>query len=315
MLDKISVIISTFDNASTIQRCIDAIINQSYKNFEAIIIDDGSTDGTSEVCDRISDPRFIVRHIVHSGVSVARNTGLKLVTGKYICFCDGDDYYEPNFLLVMYKAVYSTKSELIVSNFFVERSKERYRVNRSKSKAITRLELIEGFTATNKYGGFVWNKLFKSSIARECSFPVRISIMEDTIFLMEYLQHCHKIYFVNDAIYNYCDSTATANSISIISENKENVKYIESYEYLLANFDFTEVESKLIKAEMCYMAISIKLWLKHSNNLSDILNTNLTCIGKENFAILMMNPRFSIKKKVKTIINMLLLQWGDKYDS
>ena len=95
----ISVIIPVYNIESYIKQCMDSIINQKYKNFELIIVDDGSTDSTGKICDdyAVKDNRISVVHIKNFGVSNARNIGINLAIGEYLVFVDGDDYVGNNY--------------------------------------------------------------------------------------------------------------------------------------------------------------------------------------------------------------------------
>ena len=94
---KISIIVPVYQAEKYISKCIESIVNQAYKNLEIILIDDGSTDSSGEICDRYGerDKRIVVVHNPNKGVSDARNCGMDIATGDYITFVDSDDFLEP----------------------------------------------------------------------------------------------------------------------------------------------------------------------------------------------------------------------------
>lgn len=312
MTDKISIIIPTYNNGKAIKRCISALLAQDYPYYEAIIIDDGSTDATSAICDQITDPRFIVKHTSNHGVSIARNIGLKLATGEYICFCDGDDYYESDFLSKMYRAIKSTDSDLVICNYYVVHDGIKHKESKCRSKQITRLELIQGFTSTNNYGGFACNKIFKSNLVKTIRFPPDIAIMEDTLFLMSYLMYCQRVYFISDPLYCYCESNTAKNLEKLVTQRRDDIKYLESYDRLLANFNLSSGEINLIRAEMAYMAVNIRLELPKITNVSIKLKNRLKDVERQNLAQLIFNPCFNWKKKLKTIRNLFFIKFREK---
>ena len=97
MCVKLSVVIPVYNIEDYIGKCLDSVLEQTYQNYEVIIVDDGSTDGTAGVCDEYAqkDERIRVIHKKNEGVSVARNTGIDIATGEYFLFFDGDDFMEP----------------------------------------------------------------------------------------------------------------------------------------------------------------------------------------------------------------------------
>lgn len=113
--DLVSVIVPVYNVIKYLNQCIESILNQTYKFIEIILIDDGSTDGSSELCDefRSRDPRIVVVHQVNKGLGAARNCGLKKSTGKYIAFVDSDDFISPYFIQELHKAIINTKSKLV----------------------------------------------------------------------------------------------------------------------------------------------------------------------------------------------------------
>ena len=102
----ISIIVPVFKAETFINRCVDSILAQSFSNFELILIDDGSPDKCPEICDEYSkkDKRIRVIHKTNAGVSAARNTGIKVAKGKWLMFCDSDDYVSSNWCEKMYNS-------------------------------------------------------------------------------------------------------------------------------------------------------------------------------------------------------------------
>lgn len=99
-MSKISIVVPVYNVEKYLNRCIDSILNQTFSNFELIIIDDGSTDSSGEICDKYasSDNRVIVKHIKNGGVSNARNVALEMITRDYVAFCDSDDNFHPEIM-------------------------------------------------------------------------------------------------------------------------------------------------------------------------------------------------------------------------
>lgn len=115
MMDElISVIVPVYNVKNYLKQCVQSIVGQTYKNLEIILIDDGSTDGSGELCDILkkTDERIKVIHEENSGLSEARNTGLNAARGKYIGFVDSDDYIEPNMYDILIKLCKKNKTSV-----------------------------------------------------------------------------------------------------------------------------------------------------------------------------------------------------------
>ena len=117
-MKKISIIVPIYNTKKYIDRVVNCLINQTYHNLEIILVDDGSTDGSSMLCDKYKkkDNRIKVIHQKNSGVSVARNVGLKHATGEYIGFVDSDDYISLNMYETLYNNLINTNSDISVCN-------------------------------------------------------------------------------------------------------------------------------------------------------------------------------------------------------
>ena len=113
----VTIAIASYNNSQYIERCIDSVINQTYKNLEVLIVDDGSTDETPIIIDRIAaeDNRVVVVHQVNAGPGVARNAGINLARGDYLLFLDSDDMIDCDFISKMYEAASTGNYDMITS--------------------------------------------------------------------------------------------------------------------------------------------------------------------------------------------------------
>lgn len=114
---EISVIVPVYNKEKYISRMLGDISNQSFEDFECIIVDDGSTDSSGEICDEFAakDKRFCVQHVPNGGVSRARNIGLTRATGQYVTFIDADDHIEPDYLMQLYTDIESSRADMVVA--------------------------------------------------------------------------------------------------------------------------------------------------------------------------------------------------------
>lgn len=111
----ISIIVPIYNVEKYLPQCLDSIINQTYKNLEIILIDDGSTDNSGKICDKykLLDNRIIVIHKSNGGLSDARNTGINIATGDYISFVDADDFIDKNMYTILFQKINTTNADII----------------------------------------------------------------------------------------------------------------------------------------------------------------------------------------------------------
>lgn len=199
----ISVIVPVYNVEKYLQRCIDSIINQTYKDIEIILVDDGSTDKSGEICDDYakSDARIKVIHKSNRGVSSARNEGLYTAKGKYIMFCDSDDYVDKNWCKILFDTINNNPYSFITSNY----------QNVGNNLQVQCEDKYINFE-TNYYqlfkdgvSPFVWNKIFDVNILKqyEILFNEELEHGEDIVFTLEYLKHCEKCIFIKEVLYSY----------------------------------------------------------------------------------------------------------------
>ena len=189
----ISIIIPIYNVDKYLTKCIESIVSQTYQDLEIIMVDDGSSDACPQICDQYAekDSRIVVIHQKNSGVSAARNAGLKVATGKYISFIDADDYIEFDMYENMVRAFEIEDSELVICGYdYVDEDGNTTRLYREKEH-----EIINQKECFRRYFDMppsirlvVWNKLFKKEIFDGISFTKCIKGAEDAEVLKKYLQ-------------------------------------------------------------------------------------------------------------------------------
>lgn len=187
----ISVIIPAYNAARTIRRCIQSVLDQTYTEWEMIIVDDGSKDDTLDICQSYGDSRIRVLHKENGGVSSARNHGLKFAQGDYIAFIDSDDFIEVDYLEHLSQGL---DYDIVISGFCYENTPEsssfhlklanREAVGRELSKLINADQLC-----------YPWGRLFKRSIIEtyHIRFDEAMRFAEDNVFNWEYLCHINSL--------------------------------------------------------------------------------------------------------------------------
>jgi len=208
---RISIIVPVYNTEQYLPRCIGSIINQSFTDFELLLIDDGSTDGSGAICDAYAekDNRVRALHKENGGVSSARNLGLQEAKGEWICFVDSDDELLPGGLQTMVDGV-SEEVDMVMAGYYEleGESLQTDTANFGKGGIIGRNEaLLTMYPSTDlPYMGYPWGKLFKRNLVLEnrVSFDEHIRIKEDTLFVVEYLCGIQKIVcYISIPVYKY----------------------------------------------------------------------------------------------------------------
>lgn len=211
----ISIIIPAYNAKTTLERCVESALRQTYRNIEIIIVDDGSTDGTSSLADRISktSPRVKVVHQDNQGLSCARNTGLNNSSGDFIFFLDSDDYIEDEEIEILYAEMEKRNTELVVGGLVYESPKgDRY-----KKINVGRALMDENTFWSHAYldspGNYVeyvvsWGKLFKRAAFSKERFDEG-KLHEDEYIITRLVSNCKKIAFADVAGYIYVQNDAS----------------------------------------------------------------------------------------------------------
>lgn len=206
MNDLISVIVPIYKAESYLDKCIESIVNQTYKNIEVILVDDGSPDNCPKICDNWAkkNERIKVIHKQNGGVSSARNVGIENATGKYICFIDSDDSVENEYFEKFIKEIQNF--ELVVCGYSKVLNGEK------KGKVLFSNEarnVIPKNQIMNLYQKVLisapWAKFYQKSIIDENNirFPEDMSLGEDMVFNFSYIDKIENIAIINESLYNY----------------------------------------------------------------------------------------------------------------
>lgn len=203
---KISVIVPVYNVQAYLGACIESILKQTYSNLEIILVDDGSSDRSGEICDLYAknDSRIIVVHKKNGGVSAARNTGIELSSGDYITFVDSDDTIDPDMYELLLDFALQYDADIAHCGYKHIVGEEVRLVHDTKEVIIQNEEealrcLIGGI----KFGGSLWNKLFRRSLVADLRLREDIKTNEDILYNFEAFRRCSTTVFADYAKYNY----------------------------------------------------------------------------------------------------------------
>jgi len=240
---KISIIIPAYNVSGYLEKCLDSILVQTFTEFEVILIDDGSTDDTADICDRYAqnDNRITVIHKKNEGVSVARNTGIECAKGEYFLFFDGDDFVEPYTCEELYNLIKEKQADTVLYGYhrfengkIKETSYPIFQEGMYKDDSIIK-ELVPRFIGVSEEGinrwlrhedkalyvenPALWRVMVSSRLIKEnqIRFNIALKVGEDTIFISEYLSYSKNCY-VHHQCYYYLVTRPTS-TIYIYEKN------------------------------------------------------------------------------------------------
>ena len=227
----ISIIVPVYNTEKYLPLCIESILSQNYSGFELLLVDDGSTDHSGAVCDKLAekDSRIRVFHKENGGVSSARNLGMDHAKGEWVLFMDSDDEMIHNGLNIMISKL-SSNIDLAIYGYEVynDNGDKTYSINNRITKQMTNLEaMAELFAASYyRYQGYIWNKLFRKSVidSSRLRFSNDIFYNEDRLFIIQFLnQSDAPVSFTTTPVYKYYEREGSMMGLL----NKDfNYKYI-----------------------------------------------------------------------------------------
>lgn len=244
--ELISVIVPVYNAEKYLDRCIESIVDQTYNKIEIILVNDGSTDCSTDICNqwKSKDNRIKVINNENSGVSVARNIGLDKATGEYVTFVDSDDFLKEDFLESLYNDIKSDDYDIAISNAIIVRNNQYKKFNyirkniKLSSEQATK-KMLEG----KLFQTVCWAKLYKMSVVEKARFNEKMHIAEDLEFLRNVFCHSKSIILTNKYKYYY---VIRENSI-VRSHNSKMNEELDYCQELLNCLSNTNLEKSAIK--------------------------------------------------------------------
>lgn len=300
---KISVIIPVYNTEKYVRKCIKSVISQSYKNLEIIVIDDGSTDNSLNICQEMAmtDTRISIYHQENGGVSVARNMGLTYATGEWVSFIDSDDYLDTDFYETLIKAVSFDVSIICCGVRSIDEDGRevrhlQYNAIPKEEGVISGPDIWKHFLHPSKRFLYwsPWDKLLRTSLAKKYQFLVGRKIGEDLFYCFQCLRESGRIYYIPNKKYNYLIrkgsathsnhfSNAQFDSLSISKIILEEGSRDRSLEYY-ARLNFLAVASRIVRG---YYSLSKgdKQFDSEIQGIRSLIKSNLKayCIKELNF--------------------------------
>ena len=291
--DLISVIVPIYNVEKYLPKCVDSILNQTYKNLEIILVDDGSPDNSGKICDEYAkrDNRIKVIHKKNGGVSSARNIGLENITGEYIGFVDPDDYINKNMYEDMLYVIKNNNVDIVICNMIkvYDETKKINSLNTSK-------ELLFVSSGNEKFNNLynensmlnsvVWNKLYKKRIFEKLTFPDG-KIHEDEYIMHYLLDRANAIAYIKGAYYYYVQhnnsimSTYSIKRLDSVYALENRMNFFK--EYNMKSCEIKTMYSLCMNCIYNYINLNSKLYLEEKIKLKTRINEYYRILKKSKY--------------------------------
>lgn len=265
-MDLISVIVPVYNVEKYLKECVDSLINQTYKNIEIILVDDGSTDGSSLICDEIAkkDDRIQVYHKKNGGLSDARNYGIEKAAGSYICFVDSDDYVEKDYINSMFQNIKKYNTRIAACGYC-----HLYENGGIKEINFQNIKKIYYGDEAQKYLNIIGyfnvsscNKLFEKKLFNDIRFPVGKK-SEDWFVMYKLIEKANSIYYDSDSKYIYRQRAG-----SITKGSKPNTDAMLAAKEVFAHFKNNKIVKPYAAQSLAFAIIGIYNFELCNNDVS-----------------------------------------------
>lgn len=239
--DLVSIIVPVYNVEKYLGKCLDSLIDQTYRNLQIILVDDGSGDSSGTICDRYAaqDNRIQVIHKKQSGVSAARNTGLEAVKGSYICFADSDDWSDEKMIETMYENMVEEKAQISIIGYDMvwEDGRCQKKSDENAYYVWNQREAIAQWMTQKIFKGFMWDKMFAREIFSGIRFLEDRSYMEDVAIGLDLFARAEKVVYSGKIGYHYLQRQGSATNSGFqerellgITEAEKMIRFSEEHQ-------------------------------------------------------------------------------------
>lgn len=316
---EVSIIVPVYQVEKYIRQCVDSILGQTFTDFELILVDDGSTDWSGEICDEYAgmDERVVVIHKENGGLSDARNRGMDQMTGNYFMFVDSDDYIAPTMVECLYKSMIDKDADIVACNFlyYFENDREKDFPTNAKFEILSGTEVFYIKKNERNYGIWTvaWNKLYKRETFGKERFRFG-KYHEDEFWANDIYQMNIKVLTIPECLYYYrqrnsgiMGKKSIARDFDILEAFQERIfiylreqKYAEqAYKVLIYSLEYLE-ESKRLIANSNEKKSFIQAEKRTKNIVNELKKKKeLSRIQKISLVLIGMNPCFTFAVGMK----------------
>lgn len=234
----ISIIVAVYNGEKYLRQCIDSIVSQTYRNWELLLIDDGSTDDSPAICDEYAQqPAIIAIHQKNSGQAAARNNGLAIAKGTLISFIDCDDWLEPDMYETMVSTLETTDADIAISGYYMEYTNRQKKIQAGRELTVWESADMVKRILQGETGSYLWSMLFQREVIHE---PIaNLRCYEDHATIFKWIAHARRVAVLPDTLYHYrqllgssLHSNDYRNGCDYLSAISERYRYIIEQRFL-----------------------------------------------------------------------------------
>ena len=253
---KISIIVPVYKSELYLKRCIESILNQTFSDFELLLIDDGSPDNSGNICDTLAlvEPRIKVFHKNNEGASSARRLGISASIGEFLLFIDSDDYIALNTLELLVSELKDNNIDIVISNFNIVGINKTSYIKQNMQFGHKKIHLISSLL-TSAILSSLCGRLIKRNLFNDIVMLDHLKIGEDSIIMYQILGKTDKVKIIDKPLYYYVQHSESAmhsTSFEFLKSHLEYCKWIISF----VEDNFTEKNSVLLKDSISYFVLN-----------------------------------------------------------
>lgn len=304
---KLSIIVSIYNAKNTLERCVNSLLSPEVGDTEIILVDDGSIDGSGQLCDKFSEQHDFI-HVVHTsnqGVSHARNQGIEIANGEYLTFVDADDFVSPTYVSDLLRML-SVSREFVLFNYtemqIADNTCPNLRADGLNPKVleISYEDVLPLLFEDKQIQGYVWNKVFRKDILADhgIRFEESITMNEDLLFCYSYLRSCQHAELYSKSLYYYVKSEGTAVSSPL---NTNHIAGLSSFQLMLQEAQGSESDDcAYIHVAYSYMNwYLLKSAIKRGYSDISLIEILLNNVKNEKYTFF---GKYNLEVKVLTIL-------------
>ena len=313
MDELISIIVPIYNVADYVEKCVASLVKQTYRKIEIILVDDGSTDGSGAICERLAqtDDRIQVVHKVNGGLSDARNAGIEHAKGAYYAFIDSDDYVDEHMVEALYYALLTNKAEISICGFQAVDEKGNFLSEMTSSGLMTGC-YTKGYIyeeSCKPYGWnyiVAWNKLYKKDLFQRIRY-MKGKVHEDEFIFHYLIEQCERVAVIEDKCYYYLQRQKSITRESYTVQRMDGIeanllrcqffrtkkmencfRETENIAYYFLNLaihslEYEIMEARLTQLQRNYRQIILSILFNRKYGIQGKLKRSLFCVNKKIF--------------------------------
>lgn len=313
-----SIIVAVYNTEAYLDKCLQSILNQTFTDFEVILINDGSLDKSAEICEKYAqiDKRIRLIHQENQGVSATRNTALGMASAPYIIWVDADDWIEEDLLAEVKNSIDQTAADIILFDYCIVKDTQCHKHTLKYHEGfLNKKEAMSALALDEELQSYLWNKAFKRSLFERISFPNIYRMMEDYAIMHLLFHRADTFYYLPRPLYYYFDRPGSISRTVRYDAQKEhdNIKItLQRIEFLNENYPLIPQAETLISpikhstnallaGDYQDEGLQIVLKLMRKNLWGLLFTSKLSCKEKRDILFIVADPaiyrRYKLRKK------------------